>query len=163
MLAYMQSESIKKQIDFQLQISGNIHHMVNNHISKEKLEILLADLIKNAIIAINYSKNTNKSILVRLGMIDGFYSLYVYDSGIEFEIETLENIGIKPITTHSDDDGTGMGMINTFDTLKETKASMIINEYGKPSKDNFTKVIQIIFNQKNEFKILSYRKEQIKR
>ena len=161
MLEYMQSECIKNKIDFQLQLSGNIHHMINNYIDKEKLEILLADLIKNAIIAINYSENTNKSILVRLGIIESIYSLYVYDSGIEFELETLSNLGIKPSTTHADNGGTGMGMMNTFDTLKQYEASMTIHEYGKPCKENFTKLIQITFDKKNEFKIISYRQEEI--
>ena len=101
MLKYMQSECIKNKIEFELQINGNIHHMINTYIGKEDLEILIADLIKNAIIAIQHSENSNKSILVRLGLIDGFYSLYVYDSGIEFEIDTLKNIGIKPSTTHA--------------------------------------------------------------
>lgn len=156
-LAYMQAECIKNEIDFQLQISGNIYHMTNNYINKEKLSILLADLIKNAIIAISYSENINKSILVRLGIIDGYYSLYVYDSGIEFEPETLANLGKKPSTTHADNGGTGMGMVNTFDTLNEYKASIIINEIGKPCKNNFTKVIKIIFDKKNTFNVESYR------
>lgn len=161
MLKYMQSECVKNKIDFELQINGNIHHMINTHIGKEDLEILIADLIKNAIIAIKHSENINKSILVRLGLIDGFYSLYVYDSGIEFEIETLKNFGIKPSTTHADDGGTGMGLMNTFDTLKKYKASLIIDEYGKPVEDNFTKVIKIIFDNRNEYKIESYRREEI--
>lgn len=162
MLKYMQSECIKHKIDFQVQLSGNIYQMINNHISKEKLEILIADHIKNAIIAINYLENTNKSILVRLGMINGFYSLYVYDSGIEFEIDTLLNLGKRPSTTHADNGGTGMGFMNTFDTLRKYKASMIIAEYNKPCKDNYTKVIKIKFDKKNEFKVCSYRSEEIK-
>ena len=162
MLEYMQSECIKSKIEFELQINGNIHHMINKYIEKEDLEILLADHIKNAIIAINNSENINKNILVRIGIIDGFYSLYIYDSGIEFELETLINLGIKPSTTHEDDGGTGMGFMNTFDTLRKYKASLIIQEYGKPSKDNFTKVIKIIFDNKNEYKVLSYREKEIK-
>ena len=161
MLKYMQSESIKNNIDFDLQIIGNIHQMTNNYISKEKLEILLADHIKNAIIAINYSDNINKSILVRLGKIDGFYSLYIYDSGIEFEINTLLNLGVKPSTTHKSSGGTGMGFMNTFDTVREYKASFILEEYGKPSKDDYTKAIMIKFDKKEDFKIISYRKEEI--
>ena len=161
MLKYMQSECIKNKIDFELQVNGNTHHMINKHIEKEDLEILIADLIKNAIIAINHSENINKSILVRLGLIDGAYSLYVYDSGIEFEIDTLINLGIKPSTTHANDGGTGMGLMNTFDTLRKYKASLIIDEYGKPAKDNFTKVIKIIFDSKSEYKIMSYRKKNI--
>lgn len=161
MLKYMQSECIKNNIDFDLQIIGNIHQMTNNYISKEKLEILLADHIKNAIIAINYSDNINKSILVRLGKIDGFYSLYIYDSGIEFEINTLLKLGVKPSTTHKNSGGTGMGFMNTFDTVREYKASFILEEYGEPSKDDYTKVIMIKFDKKEDFKIISYRKEKI--
>lgn len=161
MLKYMQSECIKNKIDFELQLTGNIHHMTNNLISKEDLEILLADHIKDAIIAVNHTDNINKSILVRLGEIEGVYSLYIYDSGIEFEIETLENLGKKPSTTHADEGGTGMGFMNTFDTLRKYEASLIINELNKTNKDNYTKVIIFKFDKKNEFKIISYRQEEL--
>lgn len=161
-LKNMQSKCIKNNIDFELKINGNIHHMINNIISKKDLEILIADLIKNAIIAISYSDNVNKSILVRLGVIDGIYSLYVYDTGIEFNIETLLNLGIKPSTTHADNGGTGMGFINAFDTLNKYKASIIIEEFGKESKDNYTKAVIIKFDKNNNYKINSYRAEKIK-
>ena len=36
--------------------------MINNLISEEELETLLADHIKDAIIAINHTENINKSI-----------------------------------------------------------------------------------------------------
>ena len=157
MLEYMQSECIKNKIEFELQISGNIHYMVNNLISKEDLEILLADHIKDAIIAINHTDNINRSILVRLGEIDGIYSLYIYDSGIEFEKETLAKLGKEPITTHANEGGTGMGFMNTFDTLKKYQASFIINELSEPNKDNYTKVLIFKFDKRNEFKIISYR------
>ncbi len=161
MLKYMQSECTKNKIDFQLQLNGNIHKMVNNHIEKEALEILLADHIKNAIISINSGENINRSILVRLGIIDGNYAVYIYDSGIEFEIKTLLNLGKKPSTTHKNNGGTGMGFMNTFDTLRKYKASLDICEYNKPCKDNFTKVLKIKFDKKSEFKIVSYRKAEI--
>ena len=162
-LNYMKSECLKKKIDFQLQLSGNIYKMINNYVSKDELEILLADHIKNAIIAIEYSENINKSILVRLGRLDGTYGLYVYDSGIEFEIETFLKLGKKPATTHKDSGGTGMGFMNTFDTLRKHNASFIIEEYGKPVTDNFTKVLKFKFDNKNEFKICTYRKEEIEK
>ena len=157
MLNYMQSECTKNKIDFQLQTNGNILSMTNNIISKEELEILLADHIKDAIIAIKYSDNSYKNILVRLGKIDGVYSIYIYDTGIEFETNTLKNLGKKPITTHKNDGGTGMGFINTFETLKKHKASLIIKEIGKPSKDDYTKIIIIKFDNKNNFIIDTYR------
>ena len=101
MLKYMQSECSANKIDFELQLKGNIHYMINNLISKEDLETLLADHIKNAIIAINHTDNINRSILVRLGEIDGIYSLYIYDTGIEFEKETLENVEVGKVALES--------------------------------------------------------------
>lgn len=157
MLKFQQHECMKNNIDFDFQINGNIFHMINTFISKEDLEILLADHIKNSIIAVNCSDNINKSILVRLGLIDNYYSLYVYDSGIEFELDTLSNLGKKPITTHANNGGTGFGFMNTFDTLKKYNASLIINELNPPCADNYTKSIVIKFDGKHEFKINSYR------
>ena len=162
MLKYMQAKCKKNNINFELQVKGNIHHMINKFIEKKDLEILLADHIKNAIIAINYSKNINKSILVKLGIIDGVYSVYFYDTGTEFNKETLLNLGKKPSTTHADNGGTGMGFLNTFDKLKKYKASITINEYGKPCEDNYTKYIAIKFDNKNEYQIHSYRFAEMK-
>lgn len=158
MLKYMQSECVKNKIDFTLQIKGNIHYMVHNLVKEEELETLLADHIKDAIIAINHTDNANRSILVRLGNIDDIYSLYIYDSGVEFKPEVLESLGKKPCTTYASEGGTGMGFMNTFDTVRKHKASLIIEEIGKPVKDNYTKVIIIKFDKKNEFKVKSYHK-----
>ena len=157
-LKYMQSECNKNKIEFILKIEGNIHQMTNNAVSKEDLEILLADHIKNAIIAINHTKNINRTIMVKFGKIDSIYSINIYDSGAEFELETLDNLGKKPSTTHAEEGGTGMGFMNTFETLEKYKASLTIEEYNKPSKDNYTKLISIKFDNKNEFKIKSYRR-----
>ena len=160
MLEYMQSESEKQNIKLELQITGNIHHMTNKIIEEKDLETLIADHVKNAIIAINHSKNENKSILVKLGKIEENYGLAIYDTGIEFEKETLKNLGKKPSTTHAEEGGTGMGFMNTFDTINKYKASLIINEIGKESETNYTKAIIIKFDQKNEFKIDSYRQQK---
>ena len=162
MISCMFAECKNNNIDFELQLNGNIHHMINNFVTKEELEILLADHIKDAIIAINHSDNINKSILVKLGIFDGEYILSIFDSGIEFEIETLLDLGLKPSTTHKDDGGTGMGFMNTFDTLRKHSASLYINELNKPTTDNYTKSVAISFNNKNEYKVTSYRAEEIK-
>ena len=161
MLSFMQSECIKNNIKFELQVVGNIYYMINNLITENDLEILIADHIKDAIIAISNSDNLNRSILVRIGKIDNVYSLYIYDSGIEFTKEVLDNLGKKPITTHADTGGTGMGFMNTFDTLNKTKASLIINEIGKPCEDNYTKVLIFKFDNQNEFKVNSYKDEVV--
>ena len=153
MLEYMNSECDKNNIEFNLQIIGNIHYMVNHIISENELEILLADHIKDAIIAIQYSTNKNRSILVKIGKIQKYYGIYIYDSGVEFTDEVLNKLGKEPITTHKDNGGTGMGFMNTFDTLKRHNASLNITKIGRPSLDDYTKLVAIIFDSKKEVNI----------
>ena len=161
MLEHMQTKCIKNKIDFELQIVGDIHYMVNHLVTEDELRILLADHIKDAIIAINSSDNTNRSILVRLGKIDNVYSVYIYDSGVEFTKEVLDKLGKEPITTHEDTGGTGMGFMNTFDLLKKYDASLTIKEIGIPTKDNYTKVLMFKFDNQGEFKVESYKNENL--
>jgi len=161
MLNVMQNECHKDNISMSVQLNGNIHHMVNNFVSKEDLEILIADFIKNSIIAINSSSNTNRSILVKLGLANTCYGLSVYDSGIEFNIGTLIDLGVKPATTHSDTGGTGIGYMNTFDTLKKYNASLVITEKNEPNGTDYTKYVAIRFDNEGKYVVRSYRSEKI--
>lgn len=163
MFKYMQAECKKNNINFALQINGNIHHLVNKVIPQSKLVTLIGDHIRDAIIAINSSNNNYKSILTILGINNECYELCIYDSGIEFKIETLGKLGIEPSTTHKDNGGTGIGFMTTFETLKETNASLIIKERHEISSEDYTKAVVIRFDNKNEYKICSYRAEQIKK
>lgn len=153
-LECMQNECIENQIDFELQLCGNINYMVNHLITEEELEILLADHIKDAIIAINHSSNETRSILVKIGRYDGIYGLQIYDSGIRFKKQTLDDLGKKPSTTHKEEGGTGLGFMNTFDTLKRTNASLIIEQFVELNQNGYTKVITIKFDGKKEFKVI---------
>ena len=76
----------------------------------------------------------------------------------------IEKVEVKATTSDTELSGilSGMGFMNTFDTLRKHKASFVIEELGKPVKNNFTKVLKFKFDGKNEFKISSYRKEEIK-
>lgn len=163
MFKYMQTECSKNNIEFKLHIESEIYHLINKIIPKNKLETLIGDHLRNAIIAINSSKNKNKSILVMLGKIEGKYELCIYDSGIELEIKTLEKLGTERITTHKETGGSGIGFMTTFQTLKECKASLVIEEKHKESENDYTKAIKIKFDGKNEYKIISYRAEKLKK
>ena len=163
MFKYMQSECKKNNIEFKLQINGNIHHMINQIIPKDKLVTLIGDHLRDAIIAINSSNNSFKSIIAILGKADEFYEFCVFDTGIEFELETLLALGTKPITTHKDTGGTGYGFMTTFETLRESKGSLVIEEKHKMSENDYTKAVRIIFDGKAQYRISSYRmKEQNK-
>ena len=162
MFAYMQSECNKNKIEFILKINGNIYHLINNIIARDRLVTLIGDHLRDAIIAINNSSNTYRSIMAILGMKDNTYEFRVYDTGIEFEIETLLKLGLEPATTHKDQGGTGIGFITTFETLKETKASLVIEENHPENDKDYTKCVSIKFDGKNEYKIISYRADKIK-
>lgn len=158
MLESLQYECLKNNIRFNFHLYGNIYPMIE-HCSVEDLEILIADHIKNSIIAINSNDTVNRSIMVKLGKINGDFSLYIYDTGIEFKLDTLSKLLKVPITSHSNTGGTGMGFQNTFDTLNKYNASLSIYEKHIPDLNDYTKFISIIFNNKHEFKIYSYRSD----
>ncbi|MBR2787179.1 MAG: sensor histidine kinase [Clostridia bacterium] len=159
MLSYMQSECSKNNIEFILKIECDVNYILNNFISKSQLETLLGDLIRNAIIAINHSTGDYRSIMVVFGIKDDSYELCICDSGIPFEITTLLNMGLQPASTHESEGGTGIGLLTTFETLESCNASFIINEL---TNNNYTKSLEIKFDGKKEYTIVSNRSETIK-
>lgn len=160
-LEYMSNEAIKHNIKFNLKIHENIQYMIENIIDQSKLETLLGDHIKDAIIAINSSENTYKELLVEIGEIENCYQVCIYDTGIEFEISTLLNLGLKAITTHKLTGGSGIGFMTTFETLKATKASLIIEERHPIDDKDYTKAVRIKFDGEHEYRICSYRSKEI--
>lgn len=163
MFKYMQSECIKNNIDFRLKIEGNIISLINNIIEKDRLVTLIGDHLRDAIIAINSGTNKFKSIIAILGIKDKYYEFCVYDTGVEFEIETLLKLGLEPVTTHKNTGGTGIGFISTFETINKCKASLIIQEKNKENTNNYTKAVIIRFDGKKEYRIKSYRANEIKK
>lgn len=102
LLEHMSTEATKSNISLDVKINASINYMVENIISESALETLLGDHIKDAIIAINCSNNTNRRILVVISIIDKCYEINFYDTGIEFEIDTLIKLGEEQITTHKE-------------------------------------------------------------
>ena len=163
MFKYMQSECDKNNINFKLKTVGNIHTLVNNIISKNKLETLIGDHLRDAINAVNLTEESDKEIFAILGVKNKKYEFSIYDTGINFEIETLLKLGLEPVTTNADRGGTGTGFMTTFDTLNETGASLIITEYPLKNGMNYTKCVTIRFDGKKQYKICTYRCSKIRK
>lgn len=159
LLEYMKQEAEKDKISFELKIDFDINEILETKIPQNKLETMLADHIRDAIIAINCSENKDRRIKVVLDKENNNYQIKFYDTGREFEIETLSKLGLKRTTTHKATGGSGIGFMTTFETLKQCKASLIIEEY---SNQEYTKAVIIKFDNKNEYRIHSYRAEEIK-
>ena len=159
LLEYMKQEAEKDKISFELKIDFDINEILETKIPQNKLETMLADHIRDAIIAINCSENKDRRIKVVLDKEGNNYQIKFYDTGREFEIETLSKLGLKRTTTHKATGGSGIGFMTTFETLKQCKASLIIEEY---SNQEYTKAVIIKFDNENEYRIHSYRAEEIK-
>lgn len=158
---YMSAVAIKNNIEINLKINDRINFLIDNIIEKEELETIIGDHIKDAIIAINSSNSIHKNIMVILGIVEDSYELCIYDTGIEFEIDTLKKLGIKQITTHKESGGSGIGFMTTFNIMNRCKGSIIIEEYNKDN-NHYTKAVIFRFDGKNEYKIRSYRAEILK-
>ena len=158
---YMQEEAINENINFDLKINSSINYLIENIIDVKDFETLIGDHIRDAIIAINSEKAKNRNIMCILGIVENCYEFSIYDTGIEFEIDTLLNLGLKHITTHSETGGTGIGFMTSFKTLNKCKGSLIIEEYCKET-NIYTKCVTFRFDSKGEYRIYSYRSDQIK-
>lgn len=162
MFQFMYDECINNDINFSLKITDSINYLVENVVKKEKLETLIGDHIKDAIIAINSGSPEYKSILCVLGIVRDSYEFSVYDTGIDFDIDTLLKLGVEQVTTHKDNGGSGIGFMTTFETMKECGASLVIEEYDKKTT-HYTKSVTIRFDGKNEYRLYSYRHKEIKK
>lgn len=159
-LEHMNNKARKSNINLCVEIKYNVSEIIDKFIKQGKLETLLADHINDAIIAINYSDNSTKEIMVEFNKDNDIYEIKFYDTGIEFEIDTLEKLGKEQVTTHKDSGGSGIGFVTTFETLHECKGSLIIEEY-EPNKCKYSKSVIIRFDNKNKYKIRSYRQDKI--
>ena len=159
---YLNAQANKDNIEFDLKINFEISCLIDNVILQNKLETLIADHIKDSIIAINHSNNKVRNIMLVFDKVNECYEIKIYDTGIEFEIDTLLKLGLQTVTTHKDTGGSGIGFMTTFETMKQCMASLIIEEYEN-NINNYTKSITIRFDGKNEYKIRSYRAYIIKK
>lgn len=163
MFEYLQNECEKSNIEFYLNINCDVNNMIDKVIAKNKLETLIGDLGTDAIHAVNISKNNYKSIVTIIDKQEDIYLISMSDTGVEFKIDTLLKLGLEPATTHKEDGGSGIGYITTFETLNETKASLIIEEKNNESENEYTKTITVKFDGRNEYKIISYRADEIRK
>lgn len=170
---YMQKKAHDENISFQLTIGKNlndINELFEKTISNEDFCTLLADLIDNAIIASKY--NQGKQIMVNISRVSDDtanvfdkmkynprdIAVHIFDSGIPFTKEVLMKYGLESITTHADDEGSGLGLMKTYEILNKCGASLFIHEF---SADNglYTKEITVVFNRKHQYLIYTGRSD----
>lgn len=95
----------KNGIALEFKLKCDMQEFIQNTVEEGKIITLLKDHLQDAIIAINYSKRTNKKIKLVIQKTNEIYEICVYDTGIEFEIDTLLKLGQEQVTTHKDTGG----------------------------------------------------------
>lgn len=151
LLTYMLQKTKAHQIDFNVSVSGSVKFLVENVIEERDLNTLLADLIENAVIAIKNS--STKNVLVNIGIIDEYYSVDVFDSGITFSPEIIAKIGLNKVTTNKHEGGNGIGLMTVFEILKKYQASFEI--YAIQNSTSYTKKVSVCFDSLGQFRIKS--------
>lgn len=147
-------------IDFDLAVTEPVDTIIGKYISQTELQTLLCDHIKDAIIAVVTKGEGSDKILVSLSVKDNNYDITIFDSGVDFEIDTLSKLGMERVTTHADNGGNGIGFMTTFETLKKAYASLIITEIE--NKTPFSKSVSFRFDGLSSFVIQSYRADELK-
>lgn len=157
LLQYIQQRAADTGITFHVTLDCNIKDFLKDATDETSLNTLLADLLENAIIATGY--NNGKYILLNIGMLSKHYCLHVFDCGIPFTKEVLAALGQKQITTHADDFGSGIGLMQTYEILKQHNASLLIDEF-EPDSGLYTKKISVVFNKRNQYTLYTTRNEE---
>lgn len=154
LLHYMQQKAADNDITLHVTLDCNVSDLVRDVIDETTLYTLLADLLENAIIAAKY--NNGQHILLNIGFVSQSYAIHVFDSGIPFTKEVLIALGKEQITTHADDSGSGIGMMQTYEILKQHSASLLIDEFT-PDSGLYAKKLSVVFNKRHQYTLYTTR------
>lgn len=151
LLQHMYRKARQENISFIVKVDNQLTTIVDTLITKQQLEVMLADLIENARIAVSYVQNKKIGLLFK--EVDGCFEITICDTGIPFKQDTLQHLGKKKITTHADTNGSGIGYLTIFEILETVNASIRIYEYKKVNV--YTKSIKICFDNKHEYLVFT--------
>lgn len=157
LLHYMQQKAAAADISLHVTLDCDVSILIKDIIEESPLNTLLADLLDNAIIASRY--NSGQHILLNIGFVSQNYAIHVFDSGIPFTKEVLLSLGKKQITTHADDSGSGIGMMQTYEILKQYEASLLIDEFT-PDTGLYTKKVSVVFNRRHQYTLYTTRNRE---
>lgn len=154
LLSYMQQQAEQYGIQFNVNFHCDLNSVIADIININDLCTLLADIIENAIITTKHNKG--KCIMLTFSFIKHIFAIQISDSGTPFTTEVLLSMGLEKITTHGDETGSGIGMMKTFQILKQYHASLIIDEYDNTA-GLYSKTVSILYDNKNDFTLYTLR------
>jgi signal transduction histidine kinase len=154
LFTYMQQKAHEMDIELDVTVSCDMHALVKAAISEDDLNTLLADLLDNALIATQY--NNRHHVLLNIDLVEKFYMISIFDSGIPFAKEVLLDLGVQGHTTHQEDGGSGIGLVTSYELIQKQNASLAIDEY-LPDSGLYTKKVSVTFNHLRQYTLFTYR------
>lgn len=158
-LLYMSDKSAECGVAFHANLEADVAQMLSEAIDRREFDTMLADLTENAIISAKHI--SPGSVAVNLKKQDGWYSFEVLDSGEYFSTDVLRHMGIKRITTHKQEGGSGIGLMTFFKILRHNSASLTIEEYQHGNA--YSKAVRVTFDHAGRRRILTHRAVELKK
>lgn len=157
-LLHMHDRALALHIDYNVTLGAEFSDTIDRLIPEADLTHLLADLIENALVATKSSET--RCVLVHLGILYDAPVVEVSDSGKPFEPAVYQDFGLQKHSTHTDDGGSGIGLMDIWELKKKYAASLHIHEY-EPGASVYTKKISIVFDRRNHYLIRTYRPQEL--
>lgn len=158
MLTYMYDRAREQKIEYRVKINSGFSSVIPELISGADAAHLLSDLIENAMIASRRCER--RAVLVNLNVLDGTPVIEVSDSGAEFDPDVYQDLGVFKHSTHLDEGGSGIGLMDIWECKRKYKASLHILEY-EPESGSYTKKIALVFDGKDRYLISSHRAAEL--
>ena len=155
-ISFMTKEASSNNIVLKFNFDSTFFNSKQSTSSELDLVHLFSDLLENAIIATKHAHG--RFIELSLQTLKGVPTISVSDSGIPFEIDTYMKFEIFEASTHTDEGGTGIGLMDIWSFKKKYHASLIIEEMNNTI---CSKRLSILFDGKNRYLIVSNRFQQI--
>ena len=157
LLSYFITKAEKDDIHLTFSYIGNVTEFIDSYISETDVQTLMADLIENAMTAVQNSEKRLLDIVIDLS--SDYPVIHFYDSGAPFKIDVLAKIGLRRISTRETEGGSGIGLMSIFSLLQKYKASFELEEFSNDF--TYTKRISLYFDGLNECRIKSPRNNEI--
>lgn len=157
LLSYMDKQAQSKNISFAAYIQDDFAEHILKDVESADINHMLSDLLENAIIAT--AGSTISKIRLQMYYYQNASVIEIADTGIPFEVQSLLQLGLSPLTTHGDSGGGGIGLMDLWSLKKKYRASLHITEY--PELSSFHKKIGLVFDKADRYLLSSPRFEEL--
>lgn len=143
LFAYLGQKAAGSGITLRLCLPVDTPALLRIALPEQDAATLLADLVENAIIAVRATGGPGR-VLVELVQEEDCPSIRVSDSGVPFPAEVAANWGVRRMTTHGDEGGSGIGLISTYELCQRHRASFSVQ--ALPPGGPYTKTVTVRFD-----------------